>query len=110
MTDKTQTIADPFADLLKDEPVCDCGTCREALDEALAEFQRYHEDPNKCFAWYVAHLSAGVMILSTLYSGLGAHQQAVIDRIGDDISSDPDALSYIIETYNAVVTKPEKVD
>ncbi len=106
MTDKTQTIADPFADLLRDKFVCECGSCREALDGMLAEFQRYAEDTEKCPAWYVAHLTASAVMLTILVRSNPETYSARVQLLSDHFTTH-DALEYISQQYEAVVDKLE---
>lgn len=108
MTDKTPTTVDPFAALYDDVEMCSCGTCRAAVDEALADFQRDLQG-GKCPAWWIAKLATQVALLHIAIDGTGgggalnARFSYLAEKLTDDSS-----LEYLLAQYNAIVSAPAK--
>lgn len=81
----------PF-DALKDTAVCHCGSYKEALDDALAEFQTAVEG-DRCLHWYVAKTMAHATIVTILNQGLPDTVEPM-RKFGDTIT-EQDALDHL---------------
>lgn len=57
---------------LSEHKVCSCGSCQEALDEAMATFQTTVN--TRCLTWFAGHVVALNAILATL---MAAEEEAV---------------------------------
>lgn len=66
MTAAPQTTVDPYAETLKHDPVCTCGSCRQLLDETLAEFQAMIAADEKCLQWIAGKAAAWGVIAYVL--------------------------------------------
>lgn len=108
MTDKTPTTVDPYADLYDDVEMCSCGTCRAAVDEALADFQRDIRG-DKCPAWWVAKIATQLTLIRLIIDGTngGDDMEARLIYMTDMLAKNR-SLDYLLAQYNAIVSAPAK--
>ena len=103
MTDAPQTTADPYAETLTHDPVCACGSCRQLLDETLAEFQAMIAKDEKCLHWIAGKAAAWSAIAYILL--LGDQEQNPKDQIVHRL----DRLALLYGDDSAVMYTAEQV-
>lgn len=87
--------------------VCDCGDCKAAIDEALAELQAMLAS-GKCLHWAGARLSAWLSVVYVLSLGdetLPPNMQVRprLERLNSIIGGDAATLEYIIDRVDAIL-------
>lgn len=87
--------------------VCDCGDCKAAIDEALADFQAILAS-GKCLHWAASRTSvwlAITFILSKADDSLPENQQVEprLHRLNHIIGGDDAIMAYVAERVDAIL-------
>lgn len=88
--------------------VCDCGDCKAAIDEVLADLQAMLAE-GKCLHWASSRLSvwlAIVYVISHADDNLPPNQQTRprLHRLNSIVGEDDAILTYIAERVDAILT------
>jgi hypothetical protein len=92
-------------DHLKDVRVCGCGDCKQAVEDALAEFQKLSGD--KCLHWYFTQITLHAVIVNLIANDPRVpddYHDAIVEkqhRLQEHFITD-DMLKYIMQQVEAI--------